>query len=341
MKLSIIIPIYNCEKYLKRCLDSLLSQTFTDYEVIMVNDGSTDNSVSICNIYIEKDKRFKLVQKQNGGLSSARNMGLEKASGEYFFFIDPDDWIDKDYFEKCISDIVANDVDVLFTPYVREYKNRVLSAELLPKKIIWRDVTVENNFVLRRLIGMVGFEKNKPARIDNFNTAWGKFYRSSLFKSLRFVDTELIRAEDLWFNILVFKKVNSYEYYPRVNYHYFKENQSSITKTKGSDIFKQYSLLYEMINKEIRDGDYSDDYREALNNRIIFQLITVVSLLADNSKKLKLVLNSKLYRDNFRTFSFKYLPLQYKVFFVSCKYRFVFILRVIYMLANRIRYSKQ
>ena len=104
--ISIIVPVYNVEKYLKKCLDSILSQTYKNFEVIIVNDGSPDNSQKIIDEYKKKDKRIIVLEKENGGLSSARNYGIEHANGKYISFVDADDYIEKDYVEKlydCIN----------------------------------------------------------------------------------------------------------------------------------------------------------------------------------------------------------------------------------------------
>ena len=95
-KLSIIVPVYKVEQYINKCIDSILNQTFTDFELILVDDGSPDNCGKICDEYAQKDERVRVIHKENGGVSSARNLGIDEAKGEYVSFIDPDDWIDLD-----------------------------------------------------------------------------------------------------------------------------------------------------------------------------------------------------------------------------------------------------
>ena len=97
--ISIIVPIYNVEKYLRQCLDSIMNQTYQNFECLLINDGSPDNSANICREYVDKDSRFKYFEKENGGVSSARNLGIEYSKGEYITFIDSDDWVDSDYLE--------------------------------------------------------------------------------------------------------------------------------------------------------------------------------------------------------------------------------------------------
>lgn len=102
-KISVIVPVYNAEKYLNQCIQSIQNQSYTDFELILVNDGSTDASGDICESYVKTDQRIKLFTKINGGVSSARNLGLDNATGEWVTFIDSDDWVDKDYLQKMIE----------------------------------------------------------------------------------------------------------------------------------------------------------------------------------------------------------------------------------------------
>ena len=103
-KISVIVPVYNVEKYLHRCVDSILAQTFTDFELLLINDGSKDSSGVICDEYAAKDSRVLVFHKENGGVSSARNMGLDNAKGEWISFVDSDDWVEKEYLETLYQD---------------------------------------------------------------------------------------------------------------------------------------------------------------------------------------------------------------------------------------------
>ena len=117
--ISIILPIYNVEKYLSKCLDSLLEQTYDDFELICVNDGSTDNSLNILQNYASKDSRIKIINQKNQGQSMARNNALEKVQGDYISFIDSDDWVEKDFLENLISSAQKNDADVVQSGYIQ------------------------------------------------------------------------------------------------------------------------------------------------------------------------------------------------------------------------------
>lgn len=123
-KLSIIVPIYNVSAYLRQSLDSIQAQTFNDWECILVDDGSTDNSPAICDDYASKDHRFKVIHKKNGGVSSARNAGLLAASAELIGFVDPDDWTEPEMFQKLYDLIIEYDADIAQIDFVKEYKGR-------------------------------------------------------------------------------------------------------------------------------------------------------------------------------------------------------------------------
>ena len=123
-KVSIIVPVYNTEKYLSRCLRSLMNQTLSDIEIILVDDGSTDRSSVLCDNYAEMDNRIKVVHKKNGGLSSARNAGIDIATGEYIGFVDSDDTISIDMYSKMIETAKKNNVDFVMTDYMRIPSNR-------------------------------------------------------------------------------------------------------------------------------------------------------------------------------------------------------------------------
>ena len=117
--ISIIIPIYNVENYLRQCLDSIMSQTHQNFECLLINDGSPDNSADICREYVEKDSRFKYFEKENGGVSSARNLGIECSRGEYITFIDSDDWVDSDYLEVLYNALIDENADISVSTYKR------------------------------------------------------------------------------------------------------------------------------------------------------------------------------------------------------------------------------
>lgn len=176
--ISIIVPIYNAESYLKSCLDSVLSQTFNNFEVLMVNDGSTDNSANICQAYAERDSRFRYFEKENGGLSDARNYGLDRVQGTYITFLDADDFLFDNYLEKLYQASRLSDSDILIGGYCRFdgsdfyfYNDHFKSESLI-------------SFTSAQAIQVLDSMLDVP--FLTFSTAWGKLFKRDLFNELRF-----------------------------------------------------------------------------------------------------------------------------------------------------------
>ena len=185
IKISIIVPIYNAEEYLDRCLDSVLEQSFTSYEVIMVDDGSTDSSPSICDRYSETDPRFKIIHKSNGGVSTARNAGLDQAIGEYIMFLDSDDALLPDALERMMEDI--SDEDLVFAGYAK-FIGGVPQKENIPYKTrSYRGHEVAEVF-----------DHNRKKNCVMFDAPWAKLFKRKTVGNLRFCE-ELSYAEDKLF----------------------------------------------------------------------------------------------------------------------------------------------
>ena len=174
MKISVIVPVYNAEKYLHRCVDSILAQTYTDFELLLINDGSKDSSGSICDEYAAKDSRIRVFHKENGGVSSARNVGLDNAKGDWVAFADSDDFVDNDWLSIYISNI--NDVDLVIQGYSNDiylkennfdYKGKVIDVvETLYKKhtLGFLHVKLFNNLIIKN--NRVQFNENISFRED-------------------------------------------------------------------------------------------------------------------------------------------------------------------------------
>lgn len=142
-KISVIVPVYKVEKYLRACIDSILAQTFTDFELILIDDGSPDNCGAICDEYAEKDARIRVFHKENGGVSSARNLGIERSRGEWIAFVDSDDWVESDKFSKFCEQIagVNEQIDLIIGTMVGKKSPVKLG------KVDIRDFVLQSGFV--------------------------------------------------------------------------------------------------------------------------------------------------------------------------------------------------
>lgn len=207
-KVSIVVPVYNIENYLENCLKSIVAQTYSNTEVILVNDGSTDNSLMICNDFVKKYD-FKLVNKANGGLSSARNAGIDVATGKYITFIDGDDWIDKDYIEILINGILAYQTDISVVRMKKEVNPYIYESNHV-KDIKWRKY--DSLSALKQLF------------IDNSigYSACNKLYSISLFNNVRYPEGMLMEDKATTYKILdraergvLVSNIAKYHYYMR------------------------------------------------------------------------------------------------------------------------------
>ena len=210
--ISIIVPVYKAEKYLDNCINSLLSQTYTDLEIILVDDGSPDASGAICDAYAAKDSRIKVIHQQNGGLSAARNAGLFVASGEYVGFVDADDTVEPDMYELLMHAIAGHQLAMCGA-------RRVEEGQMPQPTSSDAAVTVLDN---------AGLWEEIFGRLNN--AAWNKLYRADLIKDSRFPQG-LIHGEDLLFHLTYLPSVQSGVVLDAVKYNYYI-HQGSITKAR-------------------------------------------------------------------------------------------------------------
>ena len=218
--ISIIVPVYNVEEYLKQCLDSILEQTFSNYEVILVNDGSTDSSGLICQEYAEKDARIRYFEKENGGQSEARNYGIEQAQGEYLTFVDSDDFLDASHLSVLYNALVNNDADISIANYAN-YQTSTATFYLHTFGEYYEKI-----YTSEELIDDLSFlERNDLS----FSTIWGSLYKKSVFSFLRF--PKGVIGEDVALIYKMYTQVDKIVYVHKYTYIY-RENDSGISKSK-------------------------------------------------------------------------------------------------------------
>lgn len=343
-KISIIVPVYNVEKYLKQCLDSLIHQTYRNVEIICVNDGSTDHSLDILKSYAYDD-RIKIVEKTNGGLSDARNAGLKHVTGEYIMFVDSDDWIDVETCEKSIEKMIQNDVDVVMWSYTREYGDKSLKKFIFDKDIYFDEEDTKYK-IYRRLFGLYGEELAHPENADAIVTAWGKLYKSDLIlkNNIEFVDTKKIGTEDALFNIQAFNYVKKCYYLNYYFNHYRKTNDLSLTSMYKKELFERWKTLFMLMDKHIQSNKLDSSFRKALANRIALSMIglglnIVCSSLSffKKGKELKLILDDNIMKSSLSSLELKYFQIHWKVYFYCLKKRFVILAIIMLKIMNMLR----
>lgn len=222
VKISVIVPIYNVEKYLPQCIESILCQTLKEIEIILVIDGSPDNSKEIACNYAKKDKRIKVINKKNGGLSDARNYGINNACGEYISFIDSDDWIDEKMLEDMYNAAILNDrAEVVVAGEIIEYVNEKYTVVENFDKSFTATNTAEKSQAV-----FIMCEKGL------FNIVWNKIYKREFIEQNKFTFIiDAMPAEDVMFNVPIFVKLNSLVLLDSSYYHYMKRDlETYVTK---------------------------------------------------------------------------------------------------------------
>ncbi len=264
-KISVIVPIYNITNYVERCVDSIISQSYKNLEIVLVDDGSEDGSADKIRKY-SSDTRVRIINKINGGLSDARNTGLEVVTGEYVLFVDGDDYIEGDCIQILVS-LIDDSTDVILFPYLKEYKHSSQKCNLFETNEFVFNETDVKNLIYARLIGPeISITSISPVSMDRLNTAWGKLYKRSLIDGIRFTDTKIIGPEDCWFNIQVFRNVKRVKYTSKTYYRYEKGNIKSIRHKYDERLFEKRWNMYKMISDFIHN---EKKYKTNLSNRIV------------------------------------------------------------------------
>ena len=276
VKISAIVPVYNVEKYLKECLDSIINQTLTDIEIICINDGSTDNSLKILNEYAEKDKRVKIFTQKNQGLSIARNNGMKYAKGEYISFIDSDDYIELNTFEKLYDKATRDDLDILmFKSFVYdEQKQKINEFDA------YHDLEVFDKFIKNIFCHLDTKEFTHRISV----TSWSKIYKTDFLKSNEINFPEKLLFEDNAFFYETYLKAKTVSIYPERLYYYRINRENSITKTSGykfSDIIKNFCL----IRNTLKEMNYLNIYKKTVYNKFINVILWRYSLISEEYKE--------------------------------------------------------
>ena len=306
-KISVIVPVYNVEKYLYKCINSILEQTFNEFELILVNDGSTDNSGNICDEYAIKDRRVIVIHKENGGLSSARNAGLDIAKGSYISFIDSDDWIARDMYETLFDVGLKNDLDIVQCGYTSVYENSEIKADVYSEEIMF----IHDNEIL------IKFFFNK----DITSIVCDKIYKKQLFMEIRFPVGQLL--EDAFILSDIYSNAESMAVLKNVKYYYL-QREGSIMKS-GPSIHLMISSFQAYVNR-IKVASKKQDinlYNKAISGLAsdFFQYYRLIFLSDMNiNKKKELTCELKNWYKSYRKTIFynNSIPIKNRVYLELC-----------------------
>lgn len=272
--ISIIVPIYNVEKYLTECVESLLKQTYSDIEIILINDGSTDSSGKICEKYAKIDDRVKVIHKENGGVSSARNEGIRLSRSKYITFVDPDDYVSCDFIEKLYRLLKDSNADISICNYITVGNNIRFKGKLEKKIINQRDAMT-----------LLVKDEEMPSYL------WNKMFRVELFDGLRFM--EGYRYEDVRMMHLIFLRANRVAVTDEP-FYYYRVREGSITSSTLLNNSEELINALEDRCKDLANTVYWEEayITEMIQIRRILSEIVITSSRKEefyyrNLKKLK------------------------------------------------------
>lgn len=339
-KISIIIPVYNVEKYLCKCIDSVVNQSYRNLEIILIDDGSTDDSGKICDEYAIKDSRVKVIHKINQGVAHTRNIGVELARGEYIMFVDSDDWVDLDICAVLIKAMMDCGAQSAMCSYVREYPEKSL-----PKQIMSTDMVFSGRTVQRRLCGPIGEELKYPENLECFNTMCGRVYPANALRGRRVVDLkEIGSSEDLLFNLEVFSDIESMAYINRPLYHYRKNVKDSITSMYRPELDKQWDNLYTKMIEIIKVNRFDQSFYCGMNNRIALNVLGAsLNCVQDDAgwlvkcRRVHAVLGNPRRKEALKQLSLEQMPLHWKLYFFSAKYKLTFVLCILSIIISKLK----
>jgi glycosyltransferase involved in cell wall biosynthesis len=238
--ISIIVPVYNMERYLDRCVSSIVNQTYKNIEIVLVDDGSTDSSPKMCEDYAKNDDRIKVVHKENGGLSDARNAGLKIAIGDYIGYVDSDDWIEPDMYERMVNACIDNDAEMALCRYFREYDDKTIDDGTDRVDILDRE-TLLNIYITDKDGFMV------------YNSVWSKLFKRELVENVMFPKGQ--NSEDIMYTTRAMCKLNKAVYIDASLYHYVIDRKDSIMNVaKTERMFKDELPFWREHIKCIRDN---------------------------------------------------------------------------------------
>lgn len=324
-KISIIVPIYNDEKYLEQCINSILNQTEPSLEIILIDDGSTDCSNNIINNYAKKDQRIKVSHQKNKGVSTTRNRGIKEATGEYIAFIDANDYVEKTLYHEAYNIMKDGDLDLLIWNFKEEKMFTTINNQNFPKTCTLdspENINYAMASVLCPYMNNMGLK-----RINGMGVLWNKLFKTSIIKdnNIQFLDG-IILYEDVYFMFNYMKYVKKMKFLNNYYYHY-RILSNSMTRKYKPNLIKSNDILFNNLKKDydgmtkLQKKAYWCRVARCLCNILTENLYNKENV---NRKKgsLNNLLNAKIiYKDSLKYSKLKYLKSSHKLYIllIRCK----------------------
>ena len=315
VKVTVIIPVYNMERYLEKCVDSIKNQTYNNLEIILVDDGSTDSSGVCCDQLKETDTRIKVIHKENGGLSSARNAGLEVATGKYIYFLDSDDYVEADLIESCVTFMEQGNELVVFNyRKVNEAGEILAYSHFRREKWLFKEDEDRLKFIFEELLCYkVGWE------------AWDRFYSRDIIEKhhLRFADNNKIFAEDLYFFLCYIGEISSIYSCGKIFYNYVIREDSIMGTNKdfayNLNRINSLSLELKKYYAEMGEKNSLQKVFPLIHFCLLSPYIQKLEKSGWSQKEIAVFLNEKMDASVFCNQEFEKFLSEYKTYYKVCK----------------------
>lgn len=322
---TLVLPIYKVEPYLNRCISSVVSQTYQNLEILLIDDGSPDKCPEMCDEWAKKDERIKVIHKQNEGLGMARNTGIDYATGEYLFFIDSDDFIAPDLVECCINTKNETNADAVVYGYSLVGENERITEEIVPKlpqKVVCgQDV---KQIVIPCLAGPVLKDK-KIYHIAS--SAWSLMYSAKIIKNsgFKFVSEREIISEDLYSNLIYYNHLDSVAAVQKALYHHCENNFTSLTRAYNPERFSRNKHFYLEAIKLCDSLGHTELTKKTLSTQLLGNTIAAIKQTVycslprkERRKNLKAILCDQVTKKALDDYDFQADSNSFRKFFLSC-----------------------
>lgn len=307
-KISVIIPIYNVEKYLDRCMESILNQTFKDLEIIMVDDGSPDGCPAMCDEYAKRDNRIKVIHKKNAGLGMARNSGLDIATGDYIAFCDSDDFLSKNMYEILYTEAIKNNCDAVYSGfnYINTDGRRTVFVEN-EKTVFWDTPQKIREFYLGLIASSPYVKETRKYEMS----VWRSVYKRDVIEQnhVRFMSERECASEDIVFDIDLLPHAKKIEHVPYAFYNYCR-NTTSLTQTFHIEKFNKTVNLHKILSDRL-DNDaeallHID--RSFIETSRGFLMGAVKNMGKHSYNAIKSIIACDLFKEISKRYKYSYLP---------------------------------
>ena len=330
--ISIVVPIFNVEKYLEKCIETIINQTYRNIEIILVDDGSLDNSGKMCDEYQKKDTRIKVIHKENGGLSDARNAGIKKAQGKYIAFLDADDYVDFTMYERLYDIVKKENAEIGISGYSRINE----ANKEIPYFLDVEKYNKDRSF----LYNMIGTLPTDTEDINVGMSVWKCLYNLDIIKEneIYFKSERVYISEDIIFQIEYFEFVNRVGLVKEPLYKY-RYNESSLSKKYRKDRFEKQKILYLKEKSMLEEkGWLNDELRNRLNRTFLMKTKACIKAEVVGNKEnkktrqknIKSILNDELLIKIIKEYPTKKINIKSKIYILIMKFKLSKILYKIY-----------